>query len=314
MATQLVDNYVPASAKALIPAIRGLAATASVEMLAREIRGLAQAGPLLAPGSTVSIGWLPADGDDDRVAAAVAIRDAGMVPLVHLAARRIASEGAIDGLLTRLQDEAGVTDLFVIGGDIRNPVGPYASALELLSRTLRGRPGIRRIGFGAYPEPHPVIPRELLDSQLDTKIAVAIDAGLAPFVTTQFCFSADPILGWLEAFRQRWPDIPVRIGLTGPAGVRTLLRYARLCGVGASSRALIGNGASIARLLTEAGSDPIIRAIAEQGAIDRFGPIDLHLFSFGGLDRTARWLSAVARGSFKLRPSEAGFQLLPHSA
>lgn len=305
---KLVPPSHPMNTDALIGAVRRFAAHTSFETAARDLRGIEEAKPYIAPGSTIAISWLPSDSDEDRIAAACAIRDAGCVALPHIAARRLTSAAQAERLLNRLRDEAEVDQVLLVGGDLAQPIGPYESALDLLSRTVRRIPELRRVGIGAYPERHPDIPADVLQKALDAKLAVATDAGIDTFVVTQFAFTADPILNWLAGFRERWEDVPVRIGLAGPANIRTLLRFARICGVGTSSRALISNGASIARLLAEAGPDPVIRALAAAGAPDRYGPVALHLFSFGGLMRSARWIAPVAEGRLRLSMSEAGFR------
>ena len=292
----------------VINAIAHLATGTSFEVTARDHDAIEQARTHIPSGSMISITWLPTDTDDDRIAAARALRAGGFVPLPHIASRRIASVFDADRLLARLADEAGVDRLLLIGGDVGKPAGEFASSLELLSRTGIAVRGYRAIGFGGYPESHPTVPTEALEQDLDTKIAVAQDMGLDAFVINQFAFNADPIIGWLTRFRDRGNEAVVRIGLAGPATLRTLMRYARICGVGASAHALISNGASLARLVREAGPDPVIRTLAEEDVQHKLGPVALHLFPFGGLEKTARWMAPVARGQLTLQRRGAGFE------
>ena len=294
----------------LVGAISRLAAQASFEVIASDFAALDKARPLLPKGSMVSIAWLRSETANDRIAMAKALRNAGLEPVPHIVARHLGSVDEAETLVARLCDEAGVTQLFLIGGDVRQAAGEFASALDLLGRLRLGPLGVRRVGFGAYPEAHPLIAGDLLWRELETKIAVSEDAGLEPFVITQFAFAAGPILDWLRAFRARDLTAPVRIGLAGPASIRTLLRYARICGIGASTRALTTQGASIARMLVETAPDPVIRDLAQAEASTRHGPLALHFFPFGGLERSARWIREVAHGRVDLRKRGAGFELL----
>ena len=91
----------------------------------------------------------------------------------------------------------------------------------------------------------------------------------------------------------------------GPAGIATLARYAVRCGIGHSINALVRHGTSIARLVTEAGPESVLRILA---AAEAQAP-GLHFFSFGGLPRTARWLRAVADGDFRIADGEAGIMV-----
>lgn len=292
-----------------IPRIAALARSASFEIAARDDEAIEVASRLVAPGGHVSITWLPRDTDEDRIAAARALYDSGLEPVPHIAARMIADEAHLRRLIGRLCDEAGVSQLLVIGGDAKQPLGPYGSAADLIASPAFPHPLLRRIAVGGYPEGHPAIGGEALAGALDAKIAAIAALGLTPEVITQLCFDSGPILGWLRGFRARHRGVPVRIGIAGPASIRTLLRFARICGVGTSAKALVSRGASIARLLTEAAPDPLLRDLAESPDLDALGPVGLHLFPFGGFERTARWIGAVADGRFRLRQSDSGFQV-----
>lgn len=289
--------------------ITAFARAASFEVSARDDAAIEAAGSLVAPGGRVSITWLPRDDDDDRMGAARALRRIGLEPMPHIAARMIEDEAHLGRLIGRLCDEAGVSQLLVIGGDAKQPRGPYAAGADLLSSPALAHPSLRRIALGGYPEGHPAVGEAELAAALDTKIAAVEALGLAPEVITQLCFDSDPMLAWTRAFRVRHPGVPVRLGIAGPASIRTLLRFARICGVGASARAIVSRGASIARLLTEAAPDPILRDLAETPEIDALGPVGIHLFPFGGFERTARWIGAVAEGRIRLRQSDSGFQV-----
>ncbi|HJQ17379.1 MAG TPA: methylenetetrahydrofolate reductase [Allosphingosinicella sp.] len=288
-------------------AIAAFAGTASFEIAAKDAEGLNQARPYIPSGSTISVTWMPNDTHDHRVAAAKALCEAGYEPVPHIAARRILGVDDFDELVGRLTSEAGVSQLFIIAGDVPDAIGPFSSSLELLARCRPERLGIKRIGVGGHPEGHPIVSDAVLRAELDTKLAFISDIGAEPFVITQFAFSAEPIVDWLRAFRERGNEALVRIGLAGPAGVRTLLRFARHCGVGASTRVLMARGTSIAQLINEAGPDAVIEGLMTSAAAEDLGAVALHLFPFGGLERTARWIGPVSQGRFIMRKSEAGF-------
>lgn len=305
----MIARALPEEVDDSIPRIAALARSASFEIAARDDAAIEAAAALLPPGGRVSITWLPRDTDEERIAAARALHDRGLEPVPHVAARMIADEAHLRRLVGRLCDEAGVSQLLVIGGDAKQPQGPFGSAADLIASPAFPHPLLRRIAVGGYPEGHPTVDDEALVAALAAKIAAIAALGLTPEVITQLCFDSGPILGWLRAFRARHRSVPVRIGIAGPASIRTLLRFARICGVGTSAKALVARGASIARLLTEAAPDPLLRDLTETKDFDALGPIGLHLFPFGGFERTARWIGAVADGRFRLRQSDSGFQV-----
>ncbi len=127
----------------------------------------------------------------------------------------------------------------------------------------------------------------------------ARNQGLELFAISQLCFQAEPIIAMIGKLRAKGYDKPIRLGLAGPASFKTLIRFAAICGVGASTKALVSRGSMIAKLLTETGPDPVIRALAEERALDGLGPLSLHFFPFGGLEKTARWAAARRRGPLR---------------
>jgi methylenetetrahydrofolate reductase (NADPH) len=104
----------------------------------------------------------------------------------------------------------------------------------------------------------------------------------------------------VRALRDHGIDHPVRIGLAGPTSLTTLMRYAKRCGVRASTRSLARNAGLIKHLLGAAAPDAIIRALIEQNRDGALGDIAPHLFSFGGIGATARWAAAAAAGRITL--------------
>jgi methylenetetrahydrofolate reductase (NADPH) len=119
------------------------------------------------------------------------------------------------------------------------------------------------------------------------------DRGMASLIVTQFGFAAAPFLAWLRELRRRGIHTPVRIGVPGPAGIKTLLRYAAHCGVGASASVMAKYGVSLTRLLGSAGPDALVDELA-LGLRPEHGAVRLHFYPFGGLSRTVEWIGAYS--------------------
>ena len=62
-----------------------------------------------APGTDVTITFLPGDNYRNNVDTAAALRRAGFNPVPHIAAREMASREALDDFLARLRGEADVS-------------------------------------------------------------------------------------------------------------------------------------------------------------------------------------------------------------
>jgi len=253
---------------------------------------------ILKPGTPVFLTAVPTIDSGELVAAAAGLRKSGLEPVAHIAARRLASAGQLNDLLAGLRNEADMRRLLVIGGDVDSS-GPFADALAVIQKGRLREAGIEEIGIGGYPEGHPRIAAERLETALDQKIAAARAAGLGVSIVSQFSFSGEHILAWLQRLRACGITVPVKIGLAGPASVTGLLRYAKRCGVSASLRGLMsGIGAS---LIGHAGPDLIIEALAAAGDLNA-AP---HYFSFGGTVETARYACEAAAGRIAARHAMA---------
>jgi methylenetetrahydrofolate reductase (NADPH) len=231
---------------------------------------------------------------------AARVQAAGLEPVPHLAVRNFASTEALARFLDRLTGEAGVRRLLVIAGDRAEPAGPFHGALEAIDSGLISRRGIVEIGISGYPDGHPRIADHELDRLLAAKLQAAEQTGLKVNIVTQFCLETAPILGWLRRLRDHGIDLPVRIGLAGPTSLTALMRYARRCGVRASTQGLTRNAGLIKHLLGAAAPDAIIRALIDANRDGELGDIAPHLFSFGGIGATARWAAAAAAGRIRI--------------
>lgn len=243
----------------------------------------------LVPGAQVYVAAVPRAGCRQIVEAAAALGRAGFDPVPHIAARNIAGRAELDDFLARLTGEAGCARALLIAGDAVARKGPFASTLELLRTGLVEKHGLKAVGIAGHPEGHHTIHQFQLWNALNDKIAVAREAGLAVWIVTQFCFEAQPVVDWLKAVRRSGIDVPVRVGVAGPATVTTLLNYAVRCGVGNSLRVLIECPKRFGRLLTVHGPDELIGDLCDGLADFPSGEVGLHVFPFGGVARALRW-------------------------
>ncbi|NWG53094.1 MAG: methylenetetrahydrofolate reductase [Hydrogenophilaceae bacterium] len=278
---------------ALMPALahpQTLLADWSLEMTAKDADALADASDAIPAGAQVSLTFLPDEDFDQRIEAAVLIRRLGLEPMPHLSARRIASEADLDMYLDCLTACAGVDRVFVVAGDPPRPIGPYEDALALIRSGLLAKYGVRHVGIAGYPEGHSAIPAAKLAQAMRDKLAALADLGHEASICTQFGFDAEPMLEWVARLRDAGVSAPVRLGLAGPASVKTLLRFAARCGVGVSAKVMAKYGLSMTRLLNNAGPAPLIDALERTLDPAVHGDVRLHFYPFGGLAKTADWV------------------------
>ncbi len=280
----------------LAPSVAKMLRGFSIEVNPTESKVIDAAPERLEKGTEIFLTWIPGSNPMDAVAPAAKLRNAGLIPVPHIGARHVESPAQLEEFARRLAGEAGVDRVLIIGGDREKPAGPYDSSLAVMQSGLLQKAGIVRTAIGAFPEGNPNIPDKLLEEALPAKVNFGRSAGLQLWIVTQFCFDAEPIVTWLKRIRQAGIDIPVRIGLAGPAGLITLTRYAIRCGVGNSIKVLTEKPA-FAKLLIDKGPEPIIRDVATgigpgNGSALPLGVAGLHFFVFGGFNKTVDWINA----------------------
>jgi len=270
-------------------ALAALMTDYSLEITPKDVEALENAAHMIPQGTLISVTFLPGAEFEDRARAAAAIQRLGFRPVPHLSARRLMDA---DDLRTYLDMLKGVIDLkhvFVIAGDPSEPLGTFEDALAVIDSGILKDYGIEHVGISGYPEGHPDISNETLAKAMHDKVASLKRQGIDYSIMTQFGFDADPVLDWLKQIRAEGIDGPVRIGVAGPASIKTLLRFAARCGVGTSAKVVKKYGLSITSLIGNAGPDPVIADLTEQLGPEH-GQVHLHFYPFGGLVKTNEWI------------------------
>jgi methylenetetrahydrofolate reductase (NADH) len=304
-ATDLPVPALPASRQQIIDLLADFSIETTPAAVARH-GGLG----LLPARTRVYIAFVPGDDWRNVAAAARQIRAADQTPVPHFPARSITSEGMLDAFLRQLADEAGVEQVLVIGGGLDQPQGPFASSQALLETGLLERYGVRTIGIAGHPEGEPLVRQPGLSTTHRQKLDYARRSTAALRLVTQFVFEAEPVLDWEH--RIRADGLPIHVGVPGPATLKSLLAYAKLCGIGNSVRVLTRQGGNLLRLARMSYPDALITALARHRAAEPESRIErLHFYPFGGLARTARWLEAARAGAFTLHDDGLGFTVDP---
>ena len=288
--------------------IRELVADFSIEITPATAGKYAALADLLPAATPVYVAFVP--GEDYRSVAAVAarVRAEGLVPVPHFPARSIADHAQLDDYLRRVTAEAGVDEVLVIGGGVDLPRGAFSGALALLETGLFEVYGVRTIGLAGHPEGQRELASPAAAMTLEQKLAYAGRTAARARLITQFTFEAEPLLAWERMIRGHGSHLPIHVGVPGPATIRSLLNYARLCGVGNSMRVLTRQAGNLLKLARLSYPDGLITALARQRAEDPQCRIErLHFYPFGGLARTARWIEAIRAGAFTLHDDGLGF-------
>lgn len=276
---------------AIATTVRELARNASVEVLPRQIAAV-ELSSCLPANTAVYVPYPPGAAWRDTVAACRRLRSASMCPVPHLTARSLRDATDLRARLTQLA-EAGVDRLLLVAGDGDRPVGRYRDTLDVLESGLLVEHGFDRLGFAAHPEGHPLVEPADLERALARKVEYAAAQGASMWIVTQFGFAPAATAAWLERLGAGFP-LGIRVGLAGPARLSTLVGFAAKCGVRTTAR-LVARRPGTVRLLGRYAPDEFVHGLACHAVEVPDSPLcGIHLFGFGGIRATSRWLRAVA--------------------
>ena len=216
----------------------------------------------------VYITMLP--GDDYKVVAnkAAELAKSGFNPVPHFPARSIKNQSELKDFVNRCKD-GGVKQALVIGGSAQ-PIGDFHCSLQLLETGLfEGW----KIGIAGHPDGSPDI------SDKDLEKAMIDKKPYADYIITQWSLDVKPIAAFLSK-----QTLPVRVGITGPLKISSLLKFANIVGAKNSINFLKTNVTKALDLLKPRDPNDIIEQLKDSA--DNF-----HIYTFGGLKETNKWLT-----------------------
>jgi methylenetetrahydrofolate reductase (NADPH) len=183
--------------------------------------------------------------------------------------------------------DAGVTDVFVPGGDREDPIGEFESAYELLVALDELGHEFDEVGITGYPEGHDFLDGRTLAEAMDRK------APYATYITTQLCYDPEAVLEWIEATRDRGIDLPIEVGIPGVMKYQRLLSISQKVGVGDSIdflRKTSGILGFVRQLVGSRGKytpDTLVDGLAPDAA--DYGIRGLHIYTFNQVGDTETW-------------------------
>ena len=227
----------------------------------------------------VYITMIPGVDCRDTIEAANVIQTKGKQAIPHIAARSFSSPEVLKKCLSVLQD-AGIKRVLLIGGGVPEPTGKYASVMDLLKTGLFAEYGINSFDFAGHPEGNPDDPKS--EYHMLEKLQWTKEHEFSSRIVTQWSLDAKKTNNWISDLREKGVSNPIHIGVPGPSTVKSLMRFAKVCGVKASTQVLRKQGLNISKLMFVNKPDKIISKLS--------GYDQLHLYPFGGIAKSAAWL------------------------
>ena len=278
----------------------------SIEVMPRTAEKIPSFRDLLPLGTRVYIAHIEGTPIEDMVATAKRIAAEGYAVMPHFPARIIKDKDVLGDWIARYQGEANVTQALILAGGVTKPHGDFDSSMELLESGLFDKAGFTRLHVAGHPEGNKDIDPDGTNLNVDAalqwkqKFSERSDAEMA--LATQFAFEAGPIIEWANAIKAAGVDIPIHIGIAGPAKLQTLIKFAIACGVGASLKVLQKRAMDVTKLLLPyEPTDVITQLAAHKAKNPDFNISHVHFFPLGGIKTNANW--AIRNGGSSATPA-----------
>jgi methylenetetrahydrofolate reductase (NADPH) len=264
----------------------------SLEVMPRTAEKVEDFRALLPGGTRVYIAHIEGTPIDEMVATAARLRAEGFEPMPHFPARIIADAATLGDWVARYRGEADVRQALILAGGATRPAGAFETSMQLLESGAFD--GFERLHVAGHPEGNRDIDPDGSDRMvmeaLRWKQAFAERSDAEFAIVTQFCFDAEPVIGWVDRLQAEGIRLPVHIGVAGPAKLQTLIRFAIACGVGPSLKVLQKRAMDVTKLLMPYEPDAFLeRLAAHRAANPGFGIEGVHFFPLGGIKATADW-------------------------
>jgi methylenetetrahydrofolate reductase (NADPH) len=300
MTSMGIATMLPEAAKVTTDPISAFMSNMTLEITPRQADKLELIKQHIAPGSRVFVALVDPTHLDDQYSAVAAIRAAGLVPVPHVPARFVINEDDLKSRIEKLAKAGGVDTYLVLGGGAPDPLGDYHCALQLMETGVFEANGAKCLGVAGHPEGNADITKvhgeTMLMSALADKQSYIREHGMEGFIATQFLFEAAPVAKWAADLRAAGIDLPAYVGIPGPASIKTLAKYAAVCGVGNSARFIRKQALNVTKLLSVSTPDKFIGDLANvhvnQPELKIAGP---HMYPFGGFDKLFDWLGTLPR-------------------
>jgi methylenetetrahydrofolate reductase (NADPH) len=263
-----------------------------MEMTGKDVAKVEAAETVIPPGTRINVTFLENEDLAMRTAAAAAVKRLGFTPVPHISSRRIKSQEMLEEYLEALRDVGAAENVLVIGGDPIVAMGPYTESLAVIESGLLQQYGVKHISMGGHPSGDPNIPADVLIPALQKKAAALAKADIPGTIITQVDFDVDRVLAWIAEVREAGVELPIRVGVPGPASVKLLLGFASRLGLSTSTTIAKKYGLSVTNLLGKAGPENFIHDL--QSGLDpaKHGEVKLHFYTFGGFKTTAEWIAS----------------------
>ena len=264
----------------------------SVEVTPKAASKIENFEDYIPSGTLVYIAHIEGTPIEEMVETAKKINNQGFCAMPHFPARIIKDKNVLQDWISRYKNEANVSNALLIAGGANKPYGEYDSSIQLIESELFDKADFNNLHIAGHPEGSMDIDPDGSTTNVDqalswkNEFSKRTDANMA--ITTQFSFDANSVISWANNIKEAGIDIPVHIGIAGPAKLQTLLRYSIECGVGASIKIIQKRAKDLTKLLLPYKPTNIITELATYKANNpSFNIEKVHFFPLGGIKQVS---------------------------
>ena len=227
----------------------------------------------------IYITMIPGGDWKETLEVAQKVQSSGKKAIPHIAARSLKGVKELEECLSGFFDFE-IKKVLLIGGGQNKPEGEFNCVMDMLKTGLFPKYEINAIDYAGHPEGNPDDPNS--ENNLIQKLNWSDENNIKSRIITQWCFDTETANKWILKIREKGINAPIHIGIPGPSTLKTLMRFAKVCGVKASTTVLKKQGLNISKLLFVNKPDKIISQLK--------GYNQLHLYPFGGIEKSSEWL------------------------
>ena len=272
----------------------------SIEVMPRTAAKIESFNDILPKNTRIYIAHIEGVPIQEMISTAKRIQSEGFVVIPHFPARIIENKVILEDWIKAYQEEANIDQALILAGGVDKPHGIFENSMQLVETELFSKYNFKNLYFAGHPEGNKDIDPDGTEKNVNDalvwkqKLNERTDINLA--LTTQFCFDSKPVIKWANELNKNGINIPIHIGVAGPAKLQTLIKFSIACGVGASLKVLHKRAKDIKKLLLPFEPNEFLETLAlhKENNPD-FNITNIHFFPLGGIKTTSNWIKNATR-------------------
>jgi len=267
----------------------------SIEVMPRTAAKIESFNDILPKNTRIYIAHIEGVPIQEMISTAKRIQSEGFVVIPHFPARIIENKVILEDWIKAYQEEANIDQALILAGGVDKPHGIFENSMQLVETELFSKYNFKNLYFAGHPEGNKDIDPDGTEKNVTDalvwkqKLNERTDINLA--LTTQFCFDSKPVIKWANELNKNGINIPIHIGVAGPAKLQTLIKFSIACGVGASLKVLHKRAKDIKKLLLPFEPNEFLETLAlHKKNNPDFNITNIHFFPLGGIKTTSNWI------------------------